>query len=340
MVQPQIGKGNKDTHASNYDAIDLLDYNLSEQTTQPPLTSPVTRGCYTIDSDEEDSTEEDSTSGDDDPNDNESSEEESSDDDEEEGNDSDDANSADVTEVVSNVLNSPSAQHHSSPAPSSRNNSKRSIIPPASSFRSIGRKLPSYMTKSNKNTLEKDNKGHHQHLPTTDDGMNHDEENNLNRSLMKEPINSIRDPAQFPIEQYTDVKYGQGQGLESYTYATSDPSDVQYTPKPLRKMESNIYDDLEQKKRKIVFLGLLAAIFICFLIAILSFVEHVKSKSVSPPIASLETICDISNISTEEGHQECELACQEAKCCMAPGTMSCFKGQEKACSLVSFGVLF
>ena len=164
------------------------------------------------------------------------------------------------------------------------------------------------MLKGSKGTQGKDGNGRHQRLSTADDdNMNHDEENNLNRTFMKEPINSIRDPAQFPIEQYTDVKYGEG--LESYSYSTSDPSDVQYTPTPLRKMESNIYDDLERKKRKIIFLDLLAAIFICFVIAIMSFVEHVKSKNIlSAPPKSLENICDISNISTEEqGHQQCEL---------------------------------
>ena len=326
----------KDPFDSDYEAVDLQDESL------PPITSTVTRGCYTIESDDGENSIEDSDEDDacqhNDRRDNDLSEGESSsssDDYREEGRKRFEANSAGVTEVVNNALNNSQDQH-----PSSRNNSKRSI-PSISPFQNIGRRLPSYMLRGGKNkgVQNKDHNGHHQRLPTTNDGMNNDEENSSNRPLMKEPVNSFRDPTQYPIEQHSERVNGEGEGLGSYSYATSDPSDVHYTPKSLRKMGLFQYDDLQQKKRKIICFGLLTALFICSIIGLSVFIAHLISRHVTEPPESLANLCDISSISAEEGHQECERLCQEAKCCMAPDTKSCFKGQEEICSLVSCSLL-
>ena len=77
--------------------------------------------------------------------------------------------------------------------------------------------------------------------------------------------------------------------------------------------------------------------FISFLIAVSSIVAHVKKQHVKAPsdVLDLESLCGIGNLSTVEGHAQCEDACEEAKCCMAPGSLSCFRGQEDVCSMVS-----
>jgi hypothetical protein len=345
---PHIGMGNNNQqNASSYDAIDLLEDNPPNAPTpsrsqRGHTTAATMSERYTIDSDDdgEESSEDDNSS---------------SDDDEEDSEDDDDmnrttssattgANSTAATAVISNVLKNPPAQYGSR-----SNNHKTAVpVPPASSFNNFGKRFPSYMLKvgDSQRSQGKDKRGRHQRLSTNDEDEEHeiiydDEESNNKMSLMREPINNIRDPAQFPIEQYTDVTYGgNGQEYASYSYASSyassDPSSVHYDPKTLRKMEVNDgSDELEQKKRKIIFWGLLTAIFICVLIIFVSMLAHVNRRIVRPPPSNLEDMCDIAKISTKEGYQKCEDACEEATCCMAPGSLSCFKGQEQVCSMVS-----
>jgi hypothetical protein len=330
MVQPQIGIGNRDSSSSNFDAIDLLEDD------DTAVTHDSRR--YTIDSDGEESSEEEggsSSSGEEDEDvscDEASSSEEEDDPEQSERGDVD---SVALTEVASNVLNNPPAQHHSSPIHERGNKMKKPTIPPASSFRNIGRRFPSYMLKGSKRMQGKDKNGSHSRLSTIDqDNVQGDEESHSKPALMRDPINSVRDPSKFPMEQFTDVRYGVGQDYVSYSYASSDPSSVHYEPKSLRLMEVK-ENDMEERKRRIVFWGLLTAIFISLIIAISSIVAHAKRQRVIAPPSSLENLCDISSISTQEGHLKCESLCEEAKCCMAPGSLSCFAGQEDICSMVS-----
>lgn len=326
MVQPQIGIGsNNQSSSSTYDAVDLLG--------DGPVPSPRLRqtpssdisGRYTIDSDgEEESTDEDASEEDDDD----LSEEEDSEDDDSEiemGNE----NSSAVTEVVSNLLKHPHSQHHSSPHSVVRGNIRSGVVPPASSFQNIGKRFPSYLVKGGK--------GKHERLATTDEDATYDDvESNSRKALMKDPINNIRDPSQFPIEQYTDGAYGfkPGQDDYSYSYATSDPSNVEYNPTPLHKMQ--IKGEKESKIRFIIFWGLLTAVFICFIIALSSIISHITKDHVKPPPSNLEDMCDIANIANFEGFVKCDEACDAGKCCMAPGDLSCFNGQEQVCGMVSF----
>mmetsp|Transcript_4785 Transcript_4785/g.7058 ORF Transcript_4785/g.7058 Transcript_4785/m.7058 type:complete len:870 (-) Transcript_4785:187-2796(-) len=280
------------------------------------------------------------------------------DDDDDDDKANNDVNSTAITEVMSNTVAGGSQRPTAGAVVSNNTGTSRgspqrklsSIIPPASTFRNLQKHFPSYMIKGGR----KDG-GRHKRLPTTEEGVvyedeskhnGYDEESNKNnhrgggattnkkKALIKEPINSIRDPAQFPLEQYTDGIYGQD--FTSYSYATSNPSSVEYDPKPLRRMAVQDTDvQLEEKKRRIIFYGLLTAIFITFFIALASIVSHVKRQHVKAAPENIQSICDISNISTMEGHAECEEACEEAKCCMAPGSLSCFRGQEDVCSMYS-----
>ena len=76
--------------------------------------------------------------------------------------------------------------------------------------------------------------------------------------MIKEPIHNIRDPSQFPLEQYTDGTYGKDFNYtSSYSYATSDPSSVEYDPKPLRRMPDQDpanSPQLEEKKDALFFM--------------------------------------------------------------------------------------
>ena len=362
MVNPKIGISNGAPAASSYDAVDLLEESSASSTKfakQKQATAAADTKQYTIDSDEdsgegdgssEESDEDLSDDEEESSDDEDDSDEEDDDDDDDTKSDRNDSNSTAVTEVMSNILRNPQAKHHTSPARGIANtpNKKRSIIPPASTFKNLGRKFPSYMLKGGKRAKGRDNLGKHQKLSTTDEDEKQDHEfdveSNSKKALMNKPINKVRDPAQFPIEQYTDKKYGAQQDFGSYSYSTSystaDPSSVEYEPQSLRRMPVDLSNGMEEKKRKIVFYGFLTAIFICVIIAISSIIVHAKRHHVVPPPKTLENICDISNIATKEGHQQCESVCEEAKCCMAPGINSCFEGQEDVCSMVRFCKLF
>ena len=61
------------------------------------------------------------------------------------------------------------------------------------------------------------------------------------------------------------------------------------------------------------------------------------SVLVAPP-EELEQMCSVGNISTEQGHRDCERACLAASCCMAAGTESCFLEQEGICGMVRRGL--
>lgn len=358
MVNPKIGISNGAPAASSYDAVDLLEEPSASSkkfAKQKEATAATDTKQYTIDSDE-DSGDEDGSSEEDDE-DSSDDEDESSDDSDDDDDDDDDtksdrndSNSTAVTEVMSNLLRNPPAKHHTSPARGMSNtpNKKRSIIPPASTFKNLGRKFPSYMLKGGKRAGGRDKLGKHQKLSTTDEDEEQDHEDdvesNSKKVLMNKPINKVRDPSQFPIEQYTDKKFGVQQDFGSYSYSTSyssaDPSSVDYEPQSLRRMPVDLSNGVEEKKRKIVFFGFLTAIGICVIIAISSIIAHAKRHHVVPPPNTLENLCDISNIATKQGHQLCESVCEEAKCCMAPGINSCFEGQEKVCSMVRLCKLF
>eukprot|EP00957_Ditylum_brightwellii_P061250 4648558-Ditylum_brightwellii.AAC.1 len=51
---------------------------------------------------------------------------------------------------------------------------------------------------------------------------------------------------------------------------------------------------------------------------------------------NLPVLCSITSISTAIGHDECEQACEAARCCTAPGEASCFLEKEALCGTVSF----
>jgi len=339
--------GNSDPSTSAYDAINLLDSMEDNGRNNTSMTSSrggrtdesPSPGRYTIDSDEEDgesSTEESSDDNDDYL---------SEDDDDDDSKGSDAANSTAVTEVHRNLLNSPPVQRRSTTpsSPDANKSAKRSMIPPASSFKNIGRRLPSYMIKGS--NQKSDNRGRHERISTSDDDdiLVDDEENNRKKTLMRDPINSVRDPSQFPLEEYTDAEYGirSTTNYENYSYATSDPSSVNYEPKALSKMEydedKQMVKDLEERKRKLVFWGFLGAISVCVIIILIALISHANSRRqhIMKAPANLEDMCDITNISIEKGFLECEKACVEAECCMAPGNLSCFKDQQETCKMYS-----
>ncbi len=379
MVNPEISISNGAPigGTSSYDAVDLLEDSPSRaqeeryeaQRRAAAAAAATDTSTYTIDS-EEGSTDGDGSSEEGgDSSDNEG--ETSSDDDDLSEDDDDDnheaakkrngdthsvaTNSVAATEVMGNLLKNPSAQHYSSPRSVSGGTPGRnkSIIPPASSFKNIGRRFPTYLLKGKESSAGKDKRGKHQRLATDDDDDDDGDEesnNSTKKVLMDNPVNKVRDPAQFPMEQYNDKKYGMKQnavkrqdfGSYSYTtaYSSSDPSNVAYEPQPLRRMPVDLSNGMEEKKRKIVFYGFLTAIIICFCIAVGSIITHANRHHVLSPPPSLENVCDISNISTKQGHEDCEHLCEEAKCCMAPGINSCFEGQEEICRMVRGFVLF
>ncbi len=341
---------------------------------------------YTIDSQDDDddvstgsegdddvSSDDGSTDSDDDDNDDDGDSGSDSDDDSDSGSEEDsekandyDVNSTAITEVISNSNGYRSTPNRSRAAPRAAigggsyeagtgagSTTTSPPAPPASSFRNLHKHFPSYLLDGKGKGK---GKGKHVPLSTTEEEGEYDEESNNNignnnnnkqrKVFIKEPINNVRDPAQFPLEQYTDGQYGQDFSYASYSYATSDPSNIEYDPKPLRRMDADDINlnqrlQLEEKKRRIIFYGVLTAIFISFIIAMASIVAHVKRQHVKmPPLTlDLEKLCDIANISKLDGNKQCEEACEEAKCCMAPGSLSCFRGQEEVCSLVSNTIL-
>jgi len=146
------------------------------------------------------------------------------------------------------------------------------------------------------------------------------------------------DPSQFPLEQCTDAEYGIRGSVppDNYSFASADPTNIDYEPKPLKKMgivDNRIHD--ENRQKRIICWGLVTAMIICLLIMIGSVVAYEKRINVHSPPKNLVEVCSMKSIGTEKGHRHCEKACREAECCMASGVQSCFLEQEDVCSEVS-----
>ena len=254
-------------------------------------------------------------------------------------------------------------------------NPVKSSTPPAAAFKKPQKthRLPSYGIAGVRSKSSKyggrDKRGTHQRLAADEkdakDLLLGDERKRKGRKrFMRNPIGPTRarDPAQFPLEQYTDTEYGITDGPHSisysfaspdvvqntlnrketdvesevnYSYASSDPSNINYEPQRLRKMKVKVDGDDEAWRRKIICTGILTAFILSLVISILVIVTRIEWPFVKAPPENLDEICSITNILTEDGHKKCERVCESARCCSAPGDESCFLDNEKMCSLVS-----
>ena len=171
-----------------------------------------------------------------------------------------------------------------------------------------------------------------------------DVDRNLSRNHHIDPTNGkIHDPSQFPLEQYTDAEYGIRGTYppDTYSFATADPTSIDYDPRPLRKMNPDEVahhqqqTESEKQQRRAMCIGFILAVVICLMIMIGSIVAYEDRIDVHPPPTTLEFLCSVKSISTSNGHRRCERACKQADCCMAGGGDSCFQEQQEVCFKVS-----
>lgn len=144
----------------------------------------------------------------------------------------------------------------------------------------------------------------------------------------------VHDPANFPLEDYTDAEYGiSGTPPETYSYASSNPMSIDYNPRSLKKMEAlDSRAEHEKMQRKVIICGFCTTIMISMFIMIASVVSYENHIDVNPAPKNLDGVCSMLNIRTEKGHKFCEKKCKEAKCCMQSFDSSCFLEQEDVCT--------
>jgi len=171
--------------------------------------------------------------------------------------------------------------------------------------------------------------GKHQRL-ATDEGEAEDKErhsNDLGREF------KVHDPANFPLEQFTDAEYGRsGSPPENYSYASADPNNFDYEPRPLMKMDAvdNRAHD-EKWQGKIIAYGFCCTIIVCLFIMIASIVAYNSHMNVRPAPKNLAEVCSLQSIGTSKGYKRCKKSCKEAACCMASHGSSCFLEQQEVC---------
>ena len=243
-----------------------------------------------------------------------------------------------------------------------------------SAFKKSSSRVPSYGVGSRKSSrYSRDKRGKHVRLATDENDTKNkllgSERKRGRKRFMRNPIGPTRtrDPAQFPLEQYTDAEYGINDGPNqisysfaspdpnrvenvpdssnnieadpendvSYSYATCDPSSIHYDPKKLKKMQVKVDGDSEAWLRKIIYTGFITALMLILVTSILVAVTRVEWPFIKAPPNNLAEICSTSNIQTEAGHKKCESVCKPSSCCSAPGDDSCFLDHEDICSSVS-----
>ena len=143
----------------------------------------------------------------------------------------------------------------------------------------------------------------------------------------------VHDPANFPLEQFTDAEYGKsGSPPDNYSYASADPNNFDYEPHPLVKMDAVDTRAHEQKwQRKIIAYGFCCTIIVCLFIMIATIVAFHNHMNVRPAPNNLAEVCSMQSIGTEMGHKRCQKSCKEAACCMASHDSSCFLEQLEVC---------
>ena len=148
------------------------------------------------------------------------------------------------------------------------------------------------------------------------------------------------------------IKYISGTNgrQENYEKELQDPLGKQ-TSKELahdKKDEEEghlVSDSLDHRRHNFIGFVIIVLLFIFFSIILTSISSNTtqnlsEDMFVETPPSNLEDLCDISNISTDAGHKQCETACTGARCCLLAGEKSCFLQNEDLCGLVRIDEIF
>jgi hypothetical protein len=175
----------------------------------------------------------------------------------------------------------------------------------------------------------KDKGGNHQRLAANEDEA--EEKEGKTKKAARDL--KVHDPANFPLEQYTDAEYGlSGRPPETYSYSSADPNNIDYSPRSLRKMDNvDVRQQVDKGQRKIIAYGFCCTIVFCLFIMIASIVAFKSHMNVHSAPTNLADVCSMQSIGTEKGHKHCEKSCKEAECCMASYDSSCFLEQQTVC---------
>lgn len=196
--------------------------------------------------------------------------------------------------------------------------------------------------------LQKRKKRYHQldpqnHDPDHDNFSDEDLEI-ANREMPKTPIKKVLENTKDIGKRSIQYIAGKKDHQENYEKALQDPLDKQ-TSKELdhdKKDEEEghlVGYGLDHRRHNFIGFVIMIILFVSlsfFMVSISKNTDQDLSEEmfVETPPSNLEDLCDISNISTEAGHKQCETACQGARCCMLAGNKSCFLQNEDLCGLV------